>query len=92
MTMVLGTPVTRYWRDRSMNSVASTEVAVMFGLLNAILCARTTALGQCGQVGVENTLMSVGSVTEASKVSDAASNSVLPVPASSTASTSGTNS
>ena len=61
LTIVLGTPVTRNLRDKSMNSVASTEVAVMCGLLNAILCARTTALGQCGQVGVENTLMSVGS-------------------------------
>jgi hypothetical protein len=91
-TIVLGTPVTRNFLERSMNSVASTEVAVMCLLLNAILCARTTALGQCGQVGVENTLMSIGALTEASLVSESGSSSTLPVPASSTASTSGTNS
>jgi hypothetical protein len=38
-----------------MNSVASTASDRMFGLANAILWARTTALGQCGHVGVLNT-------------------------------------
>lgn len=92
LTMVLGTPVTWYFRDRSMNDVASTAVAVMCGLLNAILCARTTALGQCGQVGVEKTLISVGEVTPSSIFTVAGSSSALPVPASRMDSTSGTNS
>ena len=60
LTIVLGTPVTWYLRLRSMNSVASIASAVMLGFAAAILCARTTALGQCGQVGVENTWMCVG--------------------------------
>src|SRR5207244_12874775 len=60
LTIVFGTPVTRYLRLNSMNSVASIASAVMFGLAAAILCARTTALGQCGQVGVEKTWMCVG--------------------------------
>ena len=55
LTMVLGTPVTRNLRARSMNSVASIAADVMFGFAYAILCARTTALGQWGQVGVLKT-------------------------------------
>ena len=40
---------------------------VMFGLANAISLARATALGQCGQVGVENTWMVVGVVTASTR-------------------------
>ncbi len=65
LTIVFGTPVTRYLRDSSKNSVASTEAAVMWGFSNASLCARTTAPGQCGQVGVTNTSMVVGWSTAA---------------------------
>jgi hypothetical protein len=42
-------------RDSSENSMASIAVDVTCGLTNAILWARTTALGQCGQVGVLKT-------------------------------------
>ena len=59
--IVFGTPVTLYRRDSSMNSVASTQAAVMWGLSNAIRWARLTARGQCGQVGVTNTSIVVGS-------------------------------
>ncbi|MDQ3439141.1 MAG: hypothetical protein M3478_02185, partial [Planctomycetota bacterium] len=69
LTIVFGTPVTRKRRESSMNSVASIADDVMFGLENAILCARTTALGQCGQVGVLNTWMCVGLSTLASSSS-----------------------
>ena len=62
LTIVLGTPVTRNFRERSMNSVASTEVARMCVLSPAILCASDTARGQCGQVGVTKTWMSSGPV------------------------------
>lgn len=62
-TTVFGTPVTRYIRDKSMNSVASTQVAVIKALDMAILWASVTARGQCGQVGVTKTLISTGSVT-----------------------------
>jgi len=61
LTIVFGTPVTRYLRDSSMNSVASTLVARMKGLSTAMRWASVTARGQCGQVGVTNTLMSRGS-------------------------------
>jgi hypothetical protein len=64
---VFGTPVMRYLRARSGNSVASTANAMMFGLANAISLARATALGQCGQVGVENTWMVVGVVTASTR-------------------------
>ncbi len=59
-TIVLGTPLTRYLRERSKNSVASTDAAVMWGFSNASLCARTTAPGQCGHVGVTNTSIVIG--------------------------------
>lgn len=54
-TIVFGTPVTLYLRDSSMNSVASMAADEINEFENAILCARTTALGQCGQVGVLKT-------------------------------------
>ena len=92
LTIVFGTPVTRYLRLRSMNSVASIASAVMFGFAAAILCARTTALGQCGQVGVENTWMCVGLSTAWIHFSVSGSRSILPVPATMIASTRPTNS
>lgn len=64
-TTVFGTPVTRYRRARSGNSVASTANAVMCLLANAISCARLTARGQCGHVGVENTWIVTGLSTAA---------------------------
>jgi hypothetical protein len=92
LTIVFGTPVTRYFRLRSMNSVASIASAVMFGFAAAILCARTTALGQCGQVGVENTWMCVGLVTAWIHFMVSGSSSILAVPAVMMASTRPTNS
>src|SRR4029077_4294849 len=53
-TTVFGTPFTWYLRARSGNSVASTSYAVMLGFDSAISCARLTARGQCGHVGVVN--------------------------------------
>ena len=67
LTTVFGTPVTRYCRTRSGYSTAATAEAVMCGLTSAMRCARLTALGQCGQVGVTNTWMSIGWSTAAIK-------------------------
>src|SRR6186713_2818217 len=92
LTIVLGTPVTWYLRLRSMNSVASIASAVMLGFAAAILCARTTALGQCGQVGVEKTWMWVGVSTAWIHCIVSGSRSILPVPATMMASTRPTNS
>src|SRR2546427_5991562 len=63
-----GTPITLYARDSSGNSVASMTVERTRSDATDMCCARRTARGQCGQVGVENTLMST---SDASARSDA---------------------
>ena len=62
-----GTALTRYARDSSGNSVASTAVAVTRSDAIAICCARRTARGQYGQVGVEKTLMCTSPASVASE-------------------------
>jgi hypothetical protein len=68
-----GTPMTWYARDSSGNSVASIVVDRILSEATAMCCARRTARGQWGQVGVEKTLMSTSS---ASVRSDASVSSV----------------
>jgi hypothetical protein len=65
---IFGTAETRYARLSSGNSVASIAVARTRSDATAMCCARRTARGQYGQVGVENTLMST---SEPSVLSDA---------------------
>ena len=48
------------------DATAATAEAVMCGLTRAMRCARLTALGQCGQVGVTNTWMWSSSVIRSS--------------------------
>jgi len=67
LATVFGTPVTRYCCTRSGYSTAAIAEAVMCELTSAMRCARLTALRQCGQVGVTNTWMSIGSSTAAIK-------------------------
>ena len=64
---ILGTAITRYERERSGNSVASMAVAVTRSDATAMCCARRTARGQYGQVGVEKTLMCTSPVSPASE-------------------------
>ena len=64
----LGTPITRYARAIAGNSVASMAVARTCSDATAMCCARRTARGQYGQVGVEKTLISTGSARAASDV------------------------
>lgn len=56
LTNVTGTEATPFWSEYSGNEPASTVSAVtQRGLRRAISCARRTARGQKGQVGVTNT-------------------------------------
>jgi len=65
---ILGTAMTRYARESSGNSVASMAVAVMRSDATAMCCARRTARGQCGQVGVEKTLICTSPARAASEL------------------------
>src|SRR4051812_21434606 len=92
-TIVLGTPVTRYFCARSMNSVASTHVARMCGFSTAMRWASVTARGQWGHVGVTKTLMWGAPVpVPAFPARFSGVTPASPVPASTTASTSDMNS
>src|SRR5438067_3848593 len=64
---ILGTAITRYERERSGNSVASMAVAVTRSDATAMCCARRTARGQYGRVGVEKTLISTSPASVASE-------------------------
>lgn len=66
LTTVFGTPLTWYRRTRSGYSLASTMIDVTFPLSTAIRFARLTAWGQCGHVGVTNTLSVTGASRPAS--------------------------
>jgi hypothetical protein len=68
-----GTPITWYARESSGNSVASITVERTRSDATDMCCARRTARGQCGQVGVEKTLMStsVASARNEANVSSA---------------------
>ncbi len=63
---ILGTAITRYRWDSSGNSLASMHCAVTRADAIAMCCARRTARGQCGQVGVAKTLMTTSSVSPSS--------------------------
>jgi len=92
LTTVFGTPVTRYWRTRSGYSIAATADAVMCAFSRARRWARLTALGQCGQVGVANTWMSIGWSTAATSARLSSLNPESPEATSAIASTSDTSS
>ena len=65
---IFGTAMTRYDRDSSGNSVASIAIALTRSDATAMCCARRTARGQYGQVGVEKTLISTSLASPASEV------------------------
>lgn len=64
---IFGTPITRWARASSGNSVASIAVERIRSDATDMCCARRTARGQYGQVGVEKTLISTSASSVASE-------------------------
>ena len=76
-----GTAITWYERESSGNSVASIAIERTLSEATAMCCARRTARGQYGQVGVEKTLMSTSDSRPASAVFVSSESAVSPVEA-----------
>lgn len=64
---IFGTAMTWFARESSGNSVASMATARTLSEAIAMCCARRTARGQYGQVGVEKTLISTFAGSAASE-------------------------